>query len=283
MARRRSATSARRWGSSSSPSCPRSRSNCAPGDLLVFYTDGVTEAAAPRRLLDRRSTWRRSSPSAPATARGAVVEHLERTAVANAEGNPRDDIACLAIQLTAPTLVSERFTATPHAAHDVADALAPVGDLLGPAHRDGHPPAGHRAGRQRGQAHGRGERLGRGPAAAGGRHRAPERASTRAPASSRPSARWPRPRARAAGACTSSTSARSAGATNVPSATACGSNWSAAMPPEIVDGRSRRGDVLERQRPRRASSSRAGAGAQPDRDRPHRRHVHRLLRACRRC
>ena len=49
--RRRSATSARRSGSSSSPSCRRSRSSSRPGDLIAFYTDGVSEAAAPRRIL----------------------------------------------------------------------------------------------------------------------------------------------------------------------------------------------------------------------------------------
>ena len=61
----------------------------------------------------------------------AVVEHLERTAVEIADGAPRDDIACLAFQVTPPRLVSERFPATLHAAHDVADALAPVSGELG--------------------------------------------------------------------------------------------------------------------------------------------------------
>ena len=112
------------------PELPEVTIELRPGDLLVFYTDGVTEAAAPRLLLTDTDLAVLVGERA-ADGPHAVVEHLERTAVANADGNPRDDIACLALQITTPMLVSERFAATPHAAHDVADALAPVGETLG--------------------------------------------------------------------------------------------------------------------------------------------------------
>jgi serine phosphatase RsbU (regulator of sigma subunit)/anti-sigma regulatory factor (Ser/Thr protein kinase) len=114
------------------PELPEVTVDLAPGDLLVFYTDGVSEAAAPRRILVEDDLAALVAEVAEQGPR-AVVEHLERTAVANALNAPRDDIACLALQLRAPRLVSERFSATPHAAHDVADALAPVKDMLGAA------------------------------------------------------------------------------------------------------------------------------------------------------
>ena len=103
----------------------------APGDLIAFYTDGVSEAAAPRLILTENDLAALVAERA-ADGPGPVVAHLEATAVANAAGNPRDDIACLAVQVTARPRVSERFPATPHAARDVAAALAPLAGELGP-------------------------------------------------------------------------------------------------------------------------------------------------------
>jgi serine phosphatase RsbU (regulator of sigma subunit)/anti-sigma regulatory factor (Ser/Thr protein kinase) len=115
------------------PELPELSVELSAGDLLVFYTDGVSEAAAPRRLLselDLAALVAERATAGPA----AVVEHLERTAVEIAGGAPRDDIACLAFQVTPPRRVSERFPASVHAAHDVADALGPVSAEL--AERD---------------------------------------------------------------------------------------------------------------------------------------------------
>ncbi len=113
------------------PELPEVSAELGPGDLLAFYTDGVSEAAAPRRLLCEPEL---AALVAERAAQGplAVVEHLERTAVEIAAGKPRDDIACLALQVTSPRVVSERFPATLHAARDVAAALEPVSDALGP-------------------------------------------------------------------------------------------------------------------------------------------------------
>ncbi len=113
------------------PELPEVSADLGPGDLLAFYTDGVSEAAAPRRLLTEPELV---ALVAERAAEGplAVVEHLERTAVEIAAGQPRDDIACLALQVTPPRVVSERFPATLHAARDVAAALEPVSDALGP-------------------------------------------------------------------------------------------------------------------------------------------------------
>jgi serine phosphatase RsbU (regulator of sigma subunit)/anti-sigma regulatory factor (Ser/Thr protein kinase) len=113
------------------PELPEVSAELGPGDLLAFYTDGVSEAAAPRRLLTEPEL---AALVAERAADGplAVVEHLEGTAVEIAAGQPRDDIACLALQVTAPRVVSERFPATLHAARDVAAALEPVSDAIGP-------------------------------------------------------------------------------------------------------------------------------------------------------
>jgi serine phosphatase RsbU (regulator of sigma subunit)/anti-sigma regulatory factor (Ser/Thr protein kinase) len=113
------------------PDLPEVSVELAPGDLLAFYTDGVTEAAAPRRLLSEAELAALVAEHAGGGA-PRVVEQLERTAVAIAAGNPRDDIACLAVQVLDPPLVSERFPATRNAARDVAAALAPFAPELGP-------------------------------------------------------------------------------------------------------------------------------------------------------
>jgi GAF domain-containing protein/anti-sigma regulatory factor (Ser/Thr protein kinase) len=113
------------------PDLPEISLQLAPGDLLAFYTDGVSEAAAPRLILtevDLAALVAERAADGP----GRVVAHLEATAVANARGNPRDDIACLAVQVTPLPLISERFPATLHAARDVAAVLAPVSAELGP-------------------------------------------------------------------------------------------------------------------------------------------------------
>lgn len=112
------------------PELPEITATLEPGDLLVFYTDGVSEAAAPRQILTEHDLAALVAEKAAEGPR-AVVEHLERVAVANAGGQPRDDIACLALRIAAPLRVSERFVAAPRAAHDVADALAPVAEELG--------------------------------------------------------------------------------------------------------------------------------------------------------
>ena len=52
--------------------------------------------------------------------------------MAIANGNPRDDIACLAVRVLVPPLVAQRFPATRQAARDVAAALAPLAPELGP-------------------------------------------------------------------------------------------------------------------------------------------------------
>ena len=94
------------------PELPEVQLELGPGDLLAFYTDGVSEAAAPRRLLSEAELAALVVERAADGPR-AVVEHLEATAVALAGGNPRDDIACLAVQVTPPPLVSRALPRHP--------------------------------------------------------------------------------------------------------------------------------------------------------------------------
>jgi len=112
------------------PALPELALELAGGDLIAFYTDGVSEAAAPRRLLSESELAALVAERA-ADGPGPVVEHLESTAVAIADGNPRDDIACLAVQVMPQPRVAERFPATRQAARHVAAALAPLESELG--------------------------------------------------------------------------------------------------------------------------------------------------------
>ena len=119
------------------PELPEVQLELKPGDLLAFYTDGVSEAAAPRKLLSEDELAALVVERAADGPR-AVVEHLESTAVALAGGNPRDDIACLAVQI--PRRRFDRF----EAARATCRRARAAGEL-GP---DGAGrPAGHRAGR----------------------------------------------------------------------------------------------------------------------------------------
>jgi anti-sigma regulatory factor (Ser/Thr protein kinase) len=114
------------------PELPEVSVDLLPGDLVAFYTDGVTEAAAPRVLLDESDLAVLVAERA-ASGPAAVVELLELTAVELAEGAPRDDIAALALMLPRdPPAIARRFPATLHAARDVAEVLRPLAGDLGP-------------------------------------------------------------------------------------------------------------------------------------------------------
>ncbi|WP_051324127.1 SpoIIE family protein phosphatase [Candidatus Solirubrobacter pratensis] len=116
----------------SDPDLPELTIDLEPDDLVAFYTDGVTEAAAPRVLLDETDLAvliAERASSGPA----AVVDALEQTAVRIAEGEPRDDIAALALMLPrSGPVIAREFPATLHAARDVAEVLEPLSGELGP-------------------------------------------------------------------------------------------------------------------------------------------------------
>ena len=209
------------------PELPEVTAELGAGDLLAFYTDGVSEAAAPRRLLTEPELAALVAERAAAGpgARSSSTSSAPRSR--SPTGAPRDDIACLALQVTPPRVVSERFPATAarrprrrrraRAGRPTSSAPRTAQDLRLLATE-----LVANAVRHTGVAHGSVEVqlrlegdvvhlsvLDDGPGLRGCR-----------------SGRSTAPEGPAAGGCTWSTSARCAGATNVESATACGSNWS---------------------------------------------------------
>ena len=68
-----------------------------PGDLLLIYTDGVTEVRVPDLDLGERELRRVLTEHAGRSA-DEVVEAVQRRAVELHDGAPRDDIALLAVR-----------------------------------------------------------------------------------------------------------------------------------------------------------------------------------------
>jgi serine phosphatase RsbU (regulator of sigma subunit) len=70
------------------------------GDAFVLYTDGVTEAGAPDRLLDPADLGD-ALARCPTTEQAELAACLERLAVETSAGEPQDDIAIVALQVRA--------------------------------------------------------------------------------------------------------------------------------------------------------------------------------------
>ena len=78
-----------------------------PGQTLLLFTDGVTEAGKPDRSLGS-SGLRRLCREAPRLSLQGLLEHIERSAVERAGGSLHDDIALLALRLLTPDPARER-------------------------------------------------------------------------------------------------------------------------------------------------------------------------------
>lgn len=70
----------------------------AAGDALVFYTDGVTDARAPERILSPEDMASLLSDSARAGA-SEIAQRLEQAVTAGDPREPRDDIALLVVSV----------------------------------------------------------------------------------------------------------------------------------------------------------------------------------------
>jgi serine phosphatase RsbU (regulator of sigma subunit) len=70
----------------------------APGDAVIFFTDGLTEAGAPTNVWSPAQLEAAVAGARHQTARG-IVDHLTRSALGDAAAPLRDDIAVLALRL----------------------------------------------------------------------------------------------------------------------------------------------------------------------------------------
>jgi PAS domain S-box-containing protein len=82
-------------GLSQEPEYRREVVRLGPGDALILYTDGLTDARAPAEMLDERQLAELVA-RAPAGGSAELAEFLESSATAGED--PRDDIALLVIE-----------------------------------------------------------------------------------------------------------------------------------------------------------------------------------------
>ena len=68
------------------------------GDVMVLYTDGVTEARGPHGMLGADALASVLASCAGLDAK-SVAARIESAALEIQEGNPRDDIAILALRI----------------------------------------------------------------------------------------------------------------------------------------------------------------------------------------
>ena len=115
------------------PDLPESSIDLESGETVVFYTDGLTEAGAPDRLMRPRELGALASPWA-AWGADAVAGRLEAAALAAAGGDLRDDLALVVLELPLP-LAPDRIRAAmptgPKLARSVRAAMEPLRDRLG--------------------------------------------------------------------------------------------------------------------------------------------------------
>jgi serine phosphatase RsbU (regulator of sigma subunit) len=87
------------------PRFPDAEVRLLPGDLVLLYTDGVTEARRQRelfgeeRLAELLASCRGRSPR-------QIVQRIEQVALDFQDGRPRDDIAILALRILAANEVA---------------------------------------------------------------------------------------------------------------------------------------------------------------------------------
>jgi serine phosphatase RsbU (regulator of sigma subunit) len=75
------------------------RTELAPGDSLLLYTDGVTEAAAPQRVWSPEDLLEVVA-TRPGRSAQSIIDHVADAALSGLAGPPRDDVAMLALRVS---------------------------------------------------------------------------------------------------------------------------------------------------------------------------------------
>ena len=73
------------------------RAELGAGDTLLLYTDGITEARAPERVVSEEEL-RAAVARDPGGSAQALIEHVAAVAVGKEGTPPRDDMALLALR-----------------------------------------------------------------------------------------------------------------------------------------------------------------------------------------
>jgi anti-sigma regulatory factor (Ser/Thr protein kinase) len=104
------------------------------GDALVLYTDGLTDAYAPARMLSAAELASLLESCGGLSAAG-IVERLKPWAIGAPGREPRDDVAILVVRIaepmeSPPPAVSVRLESEPQAASTAREVVDRVGDAL---------------------------------------------------------------------------------------------------------------------------------------------------------
>jgi serine phosphatase RsbU (regulator of sigma subunit)/PAS domain-containing protein len=83
------------------PEIEDTRLDLDPGDALILFTDGVTEARAPKRVWGSNDLARFVGAHEQLKA-AAIAERIERGALSGQAEEPRDDVAIVVLKVTAP-------------------------------------------------------------------------------------------------------------------------------------------------------------------------------------
>ena len=69
------------------------------GDVLFFYTDGVTEAQERRPAASSRTGWRTRSPRSPGRSAAEIVRAVQELVTSFSAGELKDDVTILAVRV----------------------------------------------------------------------------------------------------------------------------------------------------------------------------------------
>ena len=83
------------------PEIEDTRLDLYAGDTLILFTDGVTEARAPKRVWGSNDLARFVGAHEQLKA-AAIAERIERGALSAQADEPRDDVAIVVLKVTAP-------------------------------------------------------------------------------------------------------------------------------------------------------------------------------------